>query len=47
VRDRRVANRIMYALVGDRLAATVGDFLSTVCPAQVVIRRRRPPKESA
>jgi DNA-binding transcriptional ArsR family regulator len=41
VRDRRVGNKIMYSLVGDRLAVTVGDFLSSVCPAQVVVRRRR------
>ena len=41
VRDRRDANRILYALVEDRLAVAVGGFLSAVCPAQVVLRRRR------
>jgi DNA-binding transcriptional ArsR family regulator len=41
VTDRRDANRIMYALAGDRLAACVGGFLSAVCPEQVVLRRRR------
>jgi DNA-binding transcriptional ArsR family regulator len=41
VRDRREGNRILYALEGDRLALTVGGFLSAVCPAQVVLRRRR------
>lgn len=40
VTDRRDANRIMYALVGDRLAACVGGFLSAVCPEQVMLRRR-------
>jgi DNA-binding transcriptional ArsR family regulator len=41
VRDRRDGNRILYALEQDRLAVTVGGFLSAVCPAQVVLRRRR------
>jgi DNA-binding transcriptional ArsR family regulator len=41
VRDRRDANRILYSLEEDRLALTVGGFLSAVCPAQVVLRRRR------
>ncbi len=41
VRERREANRIYYRLVEDRLAVCVGGFLSTVCPEQVVLRRRR------
>jgi len=43
VTERREANRIIYSLAGDRLASTVGDFLSAVCPEQVVLRsvRRR------
>lgn len=41
VTERRDANRIFYALVEDRLAICVGQFLSTVCPEQVVLRRRR------
>jgi DNA-binding transcriptional ArsR family regulator len=41
VRDRRDGNRILYALEQDRLALIVGGFLSAVCPAQVVLRRRR------
>jgi DNA-binding transcriptional ArsR family regulator len=41
VAERRDANRIMYSLVEDRLALCVGEFLSTVCPEQVVLRRRR------
>jgi len=38
VTERRDANRILYSLVGDRLALSVGDFLSTVCPEQIVLR---------
>ena len=41
VTERRDANRIYYALVEDRLALCVGSFLSSVCPEQVVMRRRR------
>jgi DNA-binding transcriptional ArsR family regulator len=41
VRERRDANRILYSLVEDRLANSVGAFLSAVCPEQVVLRRRR------
>jgi len=39
--ERREANRIYYSLLEDRLAVSVGRFLSTVCPEQVVIRHRR------
>jgi DNA-binding transcriptional ArsR family regulator len=45
VTERRDANRILYSLVGERLALSVGDFLSTVCPEQIVlreVRKRRP-----
>jgi DNA-binding transcriptional ArsR family regulator len=42
VTERRDANRILYSLVPDRLAACVGSFLSAVCPEQVVLRHRRP-----
>jgi DNA-binding transcriptional ArsR family regulator len=41
VEERREANRIYYSLVEERLALSVGNFLSTVCPEQVVIRHRR------
>lgn len=41
VTERREANRIYYALVPERLAISVGDFLSAVCPQQMVIRARR------
>ncbi|MGB4137938.1 MAG: metalloregulator ArsR/SmtB family transcription factor [Microbacterium sp.] len=39
--ERRDANRILYSLVGERLALSVGDFLSTVCPEQIVLREIR------
>ena len=41
VTERRDANRILYSRVGDRLALSVGDFLSTVCPEQIVLREVR------
>jgi DNA-binding transcriptional ArsR family regulator len=44
VTERRESNRIYYALVADRLALCVGNFLSAVCPEQVVVRRRRAPR---
>ncbi|WP_291038487.1 metalloregulator ArsR/SmtB family transcription factor [Herbiconiux sp.] len=49
VSERRDANRILYSLVGERLALSVGDFLSTVCPEQIVLRevRKRAPGPAA
>jgi len=44
VEDRRDGNRILYSLVGDRLATSVGDFLSSVCPDQMILRKRREQK---
>lgn len=41
VEERRDANRILYSLAPDRLALSVGDFLSTVCPEQIVLREVR------
>lgn len=41
VHERREANRIYYSLVEERLALCVGGFLSTVCPEQIVLRKRR------
>jgi DNA-binding transcriptional ArsR family regulator len=40
ITERRVANRIYYSLVEDRLALCVGEFLSSVCPEQFVLRKR-------
>ncbi len=39
--ERRDANRIYYSLVEERLALCVGEFLSSVCPEQIVLRERR------
>lgn len=41
VRERREANRIIYSLAEDRLALSVGRFLSAVCPEQIVVRQRQ------
>lgn len=41
VSERREANRIYYSLIEDRLAVCVGQFLSAVCPEQVVLRHKR------
>ncbi|HVM40558.1 MAG TPA: metalloregulator ArsR/SmtB family transcription factor [Acidimicrobiia bacterium] len=46
VTERREANRIYYSLLEDRLAACVGSFLSTVCPEQIVMRRRAKSRRS-
>ena len=47
VSERRDANRILYSLAPDRLALSVGDFLSKVCPEQVVLRAVRPGARAA
>ena len=41
VTERRDGNRILYSLVEERLANSVGGFLSAVCPEQIVLRRKR------
>ncbi len=48
IEERRMGNRIYYSLVSERLALSVGNFLSAVCPEQVVVRhkRKRSPAES-
>ena len=40
IAERREANRILYRLEPDRLAHAVGDFLSAVCPTQILYRHR-------
>jgi len=45
ITERRDANRILYSLVSDRLALSVGDFLSAVCPEQIVVRSIRTIKD--
>jgi DNA-binding transcriptional ArsR family regulator len=48
VSERREGNRILYRLEPEEMANAVGDFLSAVCPTQVLHRRRasRARKES-
>jgi DNA-binding transcriptional ArsR family regulator len=41
VTERREGNRILYRLQPETLAITVGDFLSAVCPTQVLRRNRK------
>lgn len=41
VTERRDSNRILYSLVSDRLALSVGEFLSAVCPEQILLRSIR------
>src|SRR5438876_11131486 len=41
VQERREATRIYYSLAEERLAVSVGNFLSAACPEQVVLRHRR------
>lgn len=40
VSERRDGNRILYRLEAETLASCVGDFLSAVCPEQILVRRR-------
>jgi len=40
VSERRDGNRILYRLEPERIAGAIGDFLSAVCPTQIVGRRR-------
>jgi len=46
VSEKRVGNRILYRLEPDRIASALGDFLSTVCPTQI-LHRRKAKKERA
>jgi DNA-binding transcriptional ArsR family regulator len=39
--ERRDANRILYRLQPETIAAAVNDFLSTVCPTQIGYRRAK------
>jgi len=41
VTERRDANRILYSLVPEQLAVCVVNFLSAVCPEQVILRHPR------
>jgi DNA-binding transcriptional ArsR family regulator len=41
VTERRQGNRIYYKAEAGQLATTVTDFVSRVCPAQIVLRHQR------
>lgn len=41
VAQRRDGNRLLYRLCPETLAHALGNFLSTVCPTQVLERRAR------
>ncbi|WP_330244626.1 metalloregulator ArsR/SmtB family transcription factor [Streptomyces sp. NBC_00562] len=41
VTERRDGNRILYSLAEDRLATSIGRFLSSVCPEQIVLRHTK------
>lgn len=41
VEERREGNKIVYQLEPEQLAAVVGDFLSAICPTQIVRNRKR------
>jgi DNA-binding transcriptional ArsR family regulator len=40
ITERRDGNRILYALLPEQLTLCLNDFLSGVCPTQIVKRRR-------
>lgn len=40
ISERREGNRILYRLEPEEIASAVGDFLSAVCPTQVLYRHR-------
>ncbi len=40
VRERREGNRIIYKLEQENLATHLGDFLSAVCPTQILQRKK-------
>ncbi|MCA8915801.1 MAG: winged helix-turn-helix transcriptional regulator [Planctomycetes bacterium] len=41
VAQRREGNRLYYSVQAERLATALNDFLSAVCPTQLVQRKRR------
>jgi DNA-binding transcriptional ArsR family regulator len=45
--ERRQANKLIYSLTPDRLATTVGAFLSAVCPDDLLPRPQRKKKGKA
>jgi DNA-binding transcriptional ArsR family regulator len=47
VTEQRQANKVIYSLVADRLAATVGSFLAAVCPDELPRPQRKKKGKSA
>jgi DNA-binding transcriptional ArsR family regulator len=46
--ERREGNRILYRLQENRLLSALGDFISTVCPGQNILRfQERQKREEA
>ena len=41
VSERREANSIIYHLNAEHLAVCLGDFISTVCPMEILERQRK------
>ena len=41
VAERREGNKIVYQLEPEQVAEVVGDFLSAICPTQVLRNRKR------
>jgi len=41
VQERRDANHIFYSLERQQLALSLSDFLSNVCPDQIIMRHKR------
>jgi DNA-binding transcriptional ArsR family regulator len=44
VSERREANSIIYHLNAEHLAVCLGDFISTVCPMEILERQRKEKK---
>ena len=45
VSERKEGNRIFYRLEPENIALGIGDFLSSVCPTQILARHQKKPKE--
>jgi len=41
ISERREANSIIYRLNGERLAVCLSEFISTVCPLEILERQRK------
>lgn len=40
ISERREGNRILYQLEPEQIAGVIGDFLSAVCPTQLIQRQK-------